>query len=80
MPTVLKKPIIRRIDSRRLVIRVTSRGVELRGYRRRNWKRLTWEQIAGLSSEEDVLLFQVEHNEGRRLLTAIETGNERRIR
>ncbi len=79
MPTILKKPIVRRIPGRKLVIRLTRDGVELRGFRRRKSKFVTWEQIASLANEDETILFAAEQNEGRRALAAIETRNGKEI-
>ena len=70
MPTPLKQPVTRRINQR-LVVTITSEGVELRGYRCRNKHIVTWAQIASLADANLPVLVEEETRRGEALLNVI---------
>ena len=70
MPTALKQSITRRINQR-LVVTITSEGVELRGFRRRSKHIVTWAQIASLADADLPILVEEETRRGEALLNII---------
>lgn len=44
MPTIAKKPVIRRIGQ--MNVKIDADGVHIRGFRRRRWLTVTWREVA----------------------------------
>ena len=70
MATPLKQSITRRINQR-LVVTITSKGVELRGFRHRSKHIVTWAQIASLADADLPILVEEETRRGEALLNII---------
>lgn len=68
----LKRPISRRLGD--MVITITTEGITLRRYRaKRKRKLVTWQQIASLTSKDE-LVAAGEHYDGIRALMALGIG------